>query len=53
MCKDTIYPSLSLTLSIEQSKIQAKFFKLIYTWDILTILIQFCHGFPRSVQGVT
>jgi hypothetical protein len=28
-----------------------KFFKLIYTWDILTILIEVYHSFPQSVQG--
>ena len=51
MCKDTVQPSHNLTSSIEQCKIQAKFSKLIYTWDILTTLIQFPHGFPQSVQG--
>lgn len=51
MCKDTDQPSHNLTSSIEQRKIQAKFFKLIYTWDILTTLIQFPHGFPQSIQG--
>ena len=51
MCEDTIQPSLSLTSSMEQFKIQENVFKLIFTWDILTILIQFCHGFRQSVQG--
>ena len=46
ICKDTIYPSLRLNSSIKQRKIQAKFFKLVYSWDIMTILIQVCHGFP-------